>query len=527
MRSQTVLLMLVLSLTTGLTAKQSKSGANSQQRSGSKKESTAKAKHKAESNTSKEEKRSAEIETFITYAQSVPAEFSADLLIRLVESGEIKDRKRREDLLIDAFYTAAKAQQPVKLAALPGSAVDSRSGYRASAFRLGLDSLSLQSRAIRALLPLNKQKARQSFDEINLKLDRLDCEDSFAYDLDSFFDTILVIAQTGFSSEETQRGEHIYFVENYIGKINSSNQIKPAIKVLTSLKTTDLELARLGRTFSTALAKVSTDDRAFSAPWNSIMNSIDGLVSKLTHQGLPGDEIIESYRTYLITQLTGQHCTESVAAKEQKTLEASLVTHFNDKLRSLAYKNILPISEAEIKPGRREGSVRDEVYWTSAKSKRILLAMRRLRFKSPGNEFNAPEKESPEWQSQLSELMRALVVWGPSDEKSEEDYFHQKCVIYEALINAIPADKQYDGLRDEVFRDFTALVSSSQLQKGKPAEWFLHAKVLIDKANTGTPSERHKLIPLIYNSRSTILHLYVQKEELLRSAKSALGDPGA
>lgn len=518
MKSQLVLLVLVLSFTTGPAAQQSKSSPDPKQGGDSKKESPLNTKNKADN--SKEEKRSAEIETFITYAQSIPAEFSADLLIRLAESGEIKERKRRQELLVEAFYTAAKAQQPLKLAALPGSAVDSRLGYQAQAFRLGLDSLSLQSRAIRALIPLNKQRARQLFDEVKPKLDRLDCENSLAYDLDSFFDTIQVIAQTGFSPEETQRGEHIYFVENYISKINSSNQIRPAIKVLLSLKTTDLELARLGRAFSAALAKVATDDRAFSAPWNSTMNSIDDLVSKFHNRGLPGDEIIESYRTYLINQLTGQRCTETVTAKEQKTLEAGLVTHFNDKLRSLAYKNISPISEDEIKPGRREGSVRDDVYWTSAKSKIILSAMRRLRFKSMGNEFNAQEKESPEWQSQLSELMRALASWGPSDEKSEEDYFHQKCVIYDALINSIPADNQYGGLRDELLRDFTSLLSGSPLQKAKPAEWFLHAKILIDKANAATPRERDKLIPLIYNSRSTILHLYLQKEELLKSPKT-------
>jgi hypothetical protein len=111
-------------------------------------------------------------------------------------------------------------------------------------------------------------------------------------------------------------------------------------------------------------------------------------------------------------------------------------------------------------------------------------------------------------------LMRELASWVPNDEKSEADYFHQKCVIHYALIKAIPADYQYDGLRDEALRDFANLLSTSQLQKEKPAEWFLHAKILIDRANTAKSPERDKLIPLIYNSRSTILHLYVQKEEL-------------
>lgn len=519
MKSQSVLLVLVFSVTTGLAVQQSKSSVNSQPGSDSKKETAAtKNNPRSKSDNRKEEEKSSKIETFITYAQSVPAEFSADLLIQLVESGEIKERKRQQDLLIEAFYTAAKAKQPLKRAALPGSAVDSRLGYQATAFRLGLDSLSLQSRAIKALLWLNKKKARQLFDEIKLKLDPLACEETFAYDLDSFFEMTLAIAQTAFSTEETQRGEHIYFVENSVSKINSSNQIKSAVKVLISLKTTNFELARLGHAFSIALAKIPTDDRSFSAPWNSTMNSIDNLVSTFNQRGLPGDEIIESYRAYLINQFTGQRCAETEGVKEQKALETSLVTHFNERLRSLVYKNIDSISEDEIKHGRREGSVRDEVYWTSAKSKSILTVMRRLRFKSPGNEFTAQEKESAEWQSQLSQLIRELASWVPSDEKSDEDYFHQKCVIYYALLKTVPTDSQYHGLREEAFREFATLLSNSQLQKEKPAEWFLHAKMLIDRANSVSSPEREKLTSLIYNSRSTILQLYVQKEELLKSS---------
>jgi hypothetical protein len=157
MKSQLVLLMLLVS--TGFAMQQSKTGVNPQSRSDSKKESTANTKNNARSESEdKEEKKAARIETFITYAQSVPAEFSADLLIQLAESGQIKDRKKRQDLLVEAFHTAAKAKQPLKLAALPGSAVDSRLGFRASAFRLGLDSLSLQTRAIKALLPLDKKR---------------------------------------------------------------------------------------------------------------------------------------------------------------------------------------------------------------------------------------------------------------------------------------------------------------------------------------------------------------------------------
>src|SRR5215213_1697886 len=89
-----------------------------------------------------EEQKAAAIESFITAAQSVPAEFSIDLLIQLVESGEIKEFKRKQDLLVESFYAAAKVKEPLKVIALPGSPVDSRAGYRATAARAGFDALS-------------------------------------------------------------------------------------------------------------------------------------------------------------------------------------------------------------------------------------------------------------------------------------------------------------------------------------------------------------------------------------------------
>lgn len=462
-----------------------------------------------------DEKRAAEIETFITYAQSVPPEFSADLLIQLVESGEIKDTKRRQDLLVEAFYTAAKAKEQVKLVALPGSAVDSRAGYRATAARAGLDTLSLQSRAIRALVPLNKKKARQLFSEIKFKLEPVSCENTLGYDVEAFFTTIQTITQSGFSAEENRRGELASFVENYISKINSPNQIQPAVKLLLSLQTTDLELEILGRAFSNALQQIPIDDRSFAAPWNSTVGSMDELIALFNRRGLSTDKLVEAYRTYLVNQLSGPRCADT-ASKQQQELESDLVSHFNEKLRSISYTKIPAIGEDEIKPVKREGSARNDAYWTSAKSKSILVRVKKLRFSGPGKEFTEAEKQSAEWQSQLSELLKELASWSAEDEKSEEDYFHQKSVIYYALFKSIPADAQYDGMRDEALRDFAAMLSSSPLQKEKPAEWFLHAKVLIDRVNKAQPGERAKLLNLINSSRSNVLQLYIEQQQISR-----------
>ena len=473
-------------------------------------------KAKATKSAAVDEKKNNEIENFIMYAQAVPAEFSADLFIQLAESGEIKDAKRKQDLLVEAFQTASKAKEPLRVVALPGSAVDSRGGYRAAAARAGLDTLSLQCRTIKALLPLNAKEARRLFTEIKLKSNAVDCESTLAYQVDCFFSTLEAVANAAFSAEEMERGEHVYFVEQYISKLNSANQIGPAIKTIVSLKTTDLELANLGRAFSAALQKIPPDDRTFSAPWNTTMGSIDELVTKFNQRGLPGDEMIESYRTYLVNQLSGSRCADT-AGKQRADLERRIVAQFNSRLLSASYKKIAPISDDEIKPAQRVGAAKHEPYWTSAKAKSILLQVKRLRFNAAGKEVDEQSKQTAEWQSQLSQMVRDIAAWGAEDEKSEEDYFHQKSVIYQTLFKLIPIDKQHEGLLDEATRDFATMLAGSALQKEKPAEWFLHARVLIDRVNNADPAARQKLVNLINSSRSNVLHLYVQRQELFKT----------
>ena len=501
------LTLLILILFFGLGVQQSKPGF-AQQRSESKSQ-----------RSSLNEKKAAEIETFINYAQSVPPEFTADLLIQLVESGQIKDAKRKRELLVEAFYAAAKAREPAHLNGIPATPVDTRAGYRVNAARSGLDALSLQCRAIRALVALSKKKARLLFDEIKFKLEPLNCSDAFIQDGGEFFNTLLVVARTTFSAEEMQRSEHVSFVENHLSKLNSPDEVEAAAKILISLPTTDLELMALGRALTASLKRIASDYRSFSGSRSFPGNSLREIVLMFNSRGLSSDDLLESYRTFVVNQLSGSRCADTGATNEQQRFESGLVGYFNNSVGLLAYKKLTPISDDEIKPAKLDGRAETEAYWTSTKASKLLEAGRSLRFSPIGKDFSDEDKQSAEWQSQLSEIVRELADWGPEDEKSDEDYFHQKAVLYNALLETIPAHAQYDGVRDEAFRDFTNMLSTSPLQKDKPAEWFLHAKTLIDRVNKAQPAERERLVNLINSSRSTVLQLYVQKQQLFQAGK--------
>src|SRR5450432_753900 len=84
-------------------------------------------------------------QSIVELSRSVPPEFAADALLRVVESGKIVDAAAKRGLVEQAFRQAAMVKFPVRMRGIAGSLVDTRSGYLSRAYDLKLDSLSLQS----------------------------------------------------------------------------------------------------------------------------------------------------------------------------------------------------------------------------------------------------------------------------------------------------------------------------------------------------------------------------------------------
>lgn len=116
-------------------------------------------------------KRPDELVYFVNNARFAQPEFAADLLIRLAQSDKITDAAWKSELLEEAFRLAPDAQQPFKRKYESWNPIDTRAEFLGYAFELELDTLSLQCRAVKAMLKIDKAKARSLFNEIpKLKL---------------------------------------------------------------------------------------------------------------------------------------------------------------------------------------------------------------------------------------------------------------------------------------------------------------------------------------------------------------------
>src|SRR6266850_1688280 len=146
-------------------------------------------------------------------AHSVSPEFAADALLRIVESHKITHTEAQRDLVEQAFRLAASAKFHVRMRGLAGSMVDTRSGYLSKAYDLKLDALSLASRAVRDMTPIDSTRARAMFQEIlRPALTPLTCDDALVYDVSDYYRTLGMIVDASFNEKERKKDEHINFL---------------------------------------------------------------------------------------------------------------------------------------------------------------------------------------------------------------------------------------------------------------------------------------------------------------------------
>ena len=407
-------------------------------------------------------------QSIVDLAHSAPPEFAADALLRVVESGKISDPEARRDLVTQAFRLAASAKFKVRMRALPGSLVDTRSGYLRQAYDLKLDALSLQSRAALNMLAIDKPTARELFLEIpRPALAALTCDDPLVYDPSDFYVTLGAVVNSSFSQKERDKQEHLNFLLDYLGQASSPAQLAPLARVIKSAAVTPDQRELLQTRYNGLLENMQADGRSYSVTMADISREI-----------APG--MGASFEKF---QQRSARCTDDAAPN---------VT--------------LQLKDGPVQAG---STPHLHPYWESTEAKRLLEGSKKLRFGPGGNLLSDAERSTREWQQQITDYLSELAAWGPAQEKSEADYFHQKCVVYQALVELIPPGPQ----RDQTLEAFVGFVGNSSLQQDSPVEWFMHVQSMLNRVRATNTGEPAKVLDALQASGNPVLALYVALEK--------------
>lgn len=450
----------------------------------------------------------AEQRALISDARSAPAEFAADALVRIAQTDRAISPALKRELLEDAFRRAGEAQHEVRKKYIGGN-VDTRAGYLSYAFDLKLDTLSLRSRAVAAMLEVDKQKARSLIGEISpkLSLKPLGCEDALVYDVSEFYATLERVVREAFSPEELKQEAHIHFVQRYVDGIESPAQIGPSIGVMLAARPTPPQLASLVHSFNHALKRINEDDRSFSfalVRGRATQSRLLELI-KACHQHSAGlhQDLLRAARAYLVRNMKAGRCADNPG-------HATFISSAN---RWFGFAE--PISEEEAHPERVLGSAKSHEYWGTPQARKLLRVAQSLR-SGPDNKPNtAADRGNPSWQQRASELINGMADWDEEKELSRADYFHQKSVLFESLIELVP-----DGaLRDKVLADYVYFLRDSSIQRDHRMEWLMHVSNLLRRSRTASAEYAPRVLATLAESENLNLRLYAKLEKVKPATK--------
>jgi hypothetical protein len=400
-------------------------------------------------------------------AAGAPPEVAADALLRIVESGKLADKNARKQLVEQAFQLGASAKFPMRMEGVPGTTSDTASGSLSEAYRLKLDALSLQSRAVENMLPMDAAKARELFGQmVKPSLAPLTCDDALVYEPSAFYQALGAVVNGAFTLQEKAKEQHVNLLLEALAQVTSPSQLVPLADAIQAAGVTPTQHQVLWARFNSLLENMQPDDRSFPA-------SLPAL-SVLTTPGIQAP--FEKYRQK-------SHGCETDAAAASPNSSASA-------------------------PAPKPTTPKLDRYWQSPNAQQLLQAGKKLRFASTNQLLSDADRATPEWQQKLADYLNLIADWSQDQEDSEAVYYHEKCLVYTALLDLVAPGPQ----SDKILADYVDFVSNSDLYQQSPVEWFVEPHTLLDRSQSN--ATRHaKILEAYQNSGNPVLTLEVALEK--------------
>ena len=420
-------------------------------------------------------------------AQAVPPELGAYAELRLAESPKLSDKRYRLELVEDAFHKASHGSRkvPVKAVAMPGME-GTQAAVTAQAAKLGLDALSLQSRAVSDLAAIDPRRARMFFEMIIVPAPaKMSCQDALVEDYSVYYAAAERVAQ------QLKGDDAMRFVNDLLSRIGSASQLAGAVRFLTTQRMA---------AFGAALQRVEGDDRSFTASLQEVKAAMNAMA--------PGNPVlIAAYRQYLVRNLHATRCAESLDLDWNVENARQAVAEFQ------RYAGDMAIPEDDVKAeGKGE----------SAKTERILdpqfasaqrAKFQALMFGSANRALGPQMKSGSDWQQSFGETLSEVSGMKPAPGQSEAVFFYAKGGSLQALLLAAPAGPE----RDRVLAQYLEFLQNSNFQNDHPAEWFAPVESLLGMARSMEPQERAKLLESMERSAHPTLALFAALEQHLET----------
>jgi hypothetical protein len=412
-----------------------------------------------------------------SYALQPP--LASDEMIRIAAKVAAPCAAFAKDLLQRAFDQADSVEPNTSYmrARRNGTLTDTRVSYVSNAYSLQLDRLSLQSRAVIGIAPLDARKAIQLFQRMQPpRPPTASCANAFVEDVSIYYEALgkvfaLLRAEKPRNDDQVQAP--FLQLEEVVGATTSPVQLAPLVKVLEQADLTASQLSSLLSSVSAAVESFPVDDNSlYSDAVYPVVKAKEQLVQLAVKTHVSPVALIHSFHDYLDRSLNGPHC----AGNEPKDLK-DLVTLFvalngGPVASELGVEPLsIPASAPPVESGPDDGE-----YWLSSKGQELLIDAKHLNFDDKWQPYTEADHKTPEWQDRVRHLLNDMDDWRPTDESDPADYYHERCMLLYRTLAYLPPGALYD----RVVATWITTFAESSLQWDSPSEWYFEVARFLD-----------------------------------------------
>jgi hypothetical protein len=449
-----------------------------------------------------------QVEEIVDASNMLQPPLAADAMLRIAIKVAAPCSVLAKGLLQRSFDQADRVEPSTSYVRVRrnGARTDTRISYLSNAYSLQLDRLSLQSRVVLAIAPLDGRKAIRLFERIvPPRPPAAGCASAFVPDVSIYYEALakvlgLLRAQP---SRNTRQDELFQELQEIVAATTSPVQLFPLAKALEQVDLTSHQISSLLSSLSAAIDVFPVDDNSFYSDGQYFpVKGEDQLVRLAVKSQVSSIAVVHSFHVFLDRSLNGPHCAGNEPENLKDLIEA--YTALNQSTEPLSTPSSVPL----IEPSPDDGG-----YWLNPKSKTLLEDAKHLNFDDKWRPFTEADRQTPEWQDRVRHLLNDMEDWRPNDEPDPADYYHQRCMLLYETLAHLPSGPLYD----RVVATMIATFSESSLQWDSPAEWYFEVSRFLDFSNKSpnAPIPETALFPL-KNTSNPYLPSIARVAEFLR-----------
>jgi hypothetical protein len=446
-----------------------------------------------------------EASAFVQQARSLPAEYRADIILRIAASALVQDAKRKQALTEEAFWQAAGAYLPyLQNADRRADSVDTN-----SVKPNGLEALTLQTRAIRQMLTINREKAFRLFSELPaINIPKLDCSTVFTPDVNAYYETAALL-DAAFTPKERSRGDEEEFLEDILSSVDSAAQVPPAMRLIVQVRVQAEQKHDLLALLASRIVQLNRPDREYGGSEQALANSMEDWVPS----PMEATSFLPSMRSYIVRHLSASRCTDNLPHSGELPISATAFNRWVIKLDP-NHINYRPITREEVKPAGDEGTYQQHLFGTSSQALEIKESLQWL---THGNRvrdgrllaWTPAERNTQEWLTHYDDADKLIHTLNEDDETSPEAFFCMKADNLNLLAALAPPSVRRENAMEE-YIDFLENYYPSIQNRNL---WFTMFRYMLYTGRFSSDSDdRRWILQRLSSSKNSVIALYASLE---------------